>query len=127
MTITGGTTAAGPSGMTTLTLEDGTKTVVSIDLVGNFIGDTFTVTPIGGAKTVAVTSGRRPDDGHGRRISRAQEATLNGLPGGFDISDTAANIDAGLAQPSKPTKSHIDSIVSTSAIRRCRRDKFRSR
>ncbi len=80
MTITGGTTAAGPSGMTTLTLKDGTKTVVSIDLVGNFIGDTFTVTPIGGAKTVAVTSGRRPDDGHGGRVREPRRRRSTDCP-----------------------------------------------
>jgi hypothetical protein len=113
MTITTGTTSAGPAGMTTVTLKDGSKTVVSINLVGNFTGDTFTVTPIGGAKTVAVTLGAAPTTVTVADFE-AQEATLNGLPGGFDISDTSANIDAGLGSL-EGDESHIDAIVSTTA------------
>ena len=114
MTITGGKTAAGPSGMTKLTLKDGTKTVVSIDLVGNFTGDTFTVTPIGGAKTVAVTLGAAPTTVTVAAFE-SREATLNGLSGGFDISDTAANLNAGFANI-EADEAHIDTIVSTTAI-----------
>ena len=114
MTITTGTTSVGPAGMTTVTLKDGSKTVVSINLVGNFIGDTFTVTPIGGAKTVAVTLGTAPTTVTVAGFE-AQEATLNGIAGGFDISDTSANINAGFANI-EGDEAHIDSIVSTTAI-----------
>ncbi len=112
--ITGYATAAGPSGMTALTLEHNGAAVVTVDLVGSYIGDTFAIARVGGAQEVAVTLGQAP-----QTVSVAtfesQEATLNQLPGGFDIADSATNIETGLAKI-QADSGHIDAIQSTSRV-----------
>lgn len=112
--ITNYSTSAGPSGMTKLTLLHDGAAVVVVDLVGNFVGDTFNVKAIGSTNEVAVRLGVAPTTVTVAQFE-SEEATLNALPGGFDIADTAANIEAGLAAI-EADSGPIDAIRSTGAI-----------
>jgi hypothetical protein len=114
LTITGYARSAGPAGMTALTLLDGHKAVVTVDLVGNFLDQTFNVKAIGDEKAVAVTLGAAPTTVTVAGFE-SEEASLNALPNGFDIADTAANIQAGLANI-EADAGHVDAIRSTGAI-----------